>query len=373
MQKLDIASIKISHWPSLWSERWLGAQEPASSPFEEGGAAARLSHAIKLEAERHVGVYLCWLGEIDPSKPLETYVDRAAIKEFIEVYSRGRAEGTVACAIRGIAYYLRATVPPDGLPWLTKLAHRMSNTAQPSRPKLPRMVPISCLIELGARLMHDGMTALSDGRTHGATMYRNGLMIAALAARPTLRLKNFHALRANDTFFDVKGAYEVRVPHTQTKKKIKIAFRYPDWLTRPLRIYMEQIRPRLLDGGLVDDEGWLWVGRNGMQLLLPGTVGAIISETTARHLGRNISPHLFRDCAATDIALLAPADVGITKDVLGHATLASSQAHYNQAKSYTALAGLETALFDLVEDEQGFAINCTNGNEEGVSASGVAD
>jgi len=58
-----------------------------------------------------------------------------------------------------------------------------------------------------------------------------------------------------------------------------------------------------------------------------------IGNVTKAHLGRRISPHLFRDCVATHIAIHDPKHVGITKAVLTHATLATSQKYYNQAGS----------------------------------------
>ena len=97
------------------------------------------------------------------------------------------------------------------------------------------------------------------------------------------------------------------------------------------------------------DEKWLWIGRQGGQPLCPTSVSSIISNSTKRQLGRAVSPHLFRDCAATDIALLDPEHVGITPDVLGHKTLASSQKFYNQAGSFKALASWERVLTELVD------------------------
>lgn len=353
MQKLPLASVKLAQWPPDWRARWLESTMPAASPFDDGARAAGWSSATVHDVERRVGIYLAWLqskGDFDPNKPLSAYVDKERIKEFLVAYEPGRAEATVAAAARGIAYFLRATVPPDGLPWLTKLAHRMVNSAKPSRPKLPRMASIAELINLGCSLMEAGTNRLSKGQISGAYLYRNGLMIAALAARPTLRVKNFSALRLGHTFFREHQVYEVRVPRNQTKTKNLIVFRYPDWLTEPFDVYLDTVRPRLAAGTSGNGEGWLWIGRSAGQALTPTTVTDIISSTTERHIGRRTSSHLFRDCAATDVALLAPVDIGITKDVLGHTTLASSQDHYNQARSFTALASLEAVLLGLMDD-----------------------
>lgn len=353
MQKLPLSSVHLSQWPLDWQACWLASKMPPASALDDGGRASGWSLATVRDVERGVGMYLAWLqttGDFDPDKPLVAYVDKERIKAFLIAYAPGRSESTVAAAMRGIAYYLRATVPPDGLPWLTKLAHRMANSAKPSRPKLPRMTSIPELLKLGFRLMEAGLERVSVGQSGGACLYRNGLMIAALAARPTLRVKNFCALRIGHTLHKGYNGYEVRIPRTQTKKKNFIVFRYPDWLTERLDVYLDTIRPRLPARALANDEGWLWIGRNGGHALPTTTVTNIISGTTEQYLGRPTSPHLFRDCAATDVALLAPADVGITKDVLGHKTLASSQDHYNQARSFAALAGLEAVLLGLMED-----------------------
>jgi hypothetical protein len=47
-------------------------------------------------------------------------------------------------------------------------------------------------------------------------------------------------------------------------------------------------------------------------------------------------PHLFRDGAATAIAIVDPEHVGTIASVLGHSTLATSERHYNQARGLEA-------------------------------------
>src|SRR5690606_5461395 len=121
-------------------------------------------------------------------------VTRERVKAFIAEYGAGRAETTVAGAVRGIAYVLRACTPPDGVDWLTKLAHRLTNTAKPSRPKLPRMVRIADIILLSDRLMDIGMEKLRQGHCSGAPIYREGLIIGLLAHR-LWRRRNLADLR----------------------------------------------------------------------------------------------------------------------------------------------------------------------------------
>jgi integrase/recombinase XerD len=45
-------------------------------------------------------------------------------------------------------------------------------------------------------------------------------------------------------------------------------------------------------------------------------------------------PHLFRDCLATDVAIHDSEHVGIVKEVLGHASFATTEKYYIQASSF---------------------------------------
>jgi integrase/recombinase XerD len=56
-----------------------------------------------------------------------------------------------------------------------------------------------------------------------------------------------------------------------------------------------------------------------------------ISRLTKEKFGKPINPHLFRDCAATSIALEDPAHLATTIAVLGHTSLKTSERSYNHA------------------------------------------
>lgn len=101
------------------------------------------------------------------------------------------------------------------------------------------------------------------------------------------------------------------------------------------RHYLSDVRPVLLRKQTGEDSGWLWIGRRGCQLHAD-LISITVTRATKRHLGKPVSPHMFRDCAATDIAYLDSEHVGITEDILGHAVLATSQKYYNQATSAVA-------------------------------------
>jgi integrase/recombinase XerD len=72
-----------------------------------------------------------------------------------------------------------------------------------------------------------------------------------------------------------------------------------------------------------------------------------VSERTHAAFGRAVSPHLFRVCVATSIAIEDPDHVYITSNMLNHSTLTTSQKYYNQAHMLEAGRAIQANLVDL--------------------------
>lgn len=338
MTKQAFPPLPVDQWPAGDRSLWETARQP-SGPFDDdvGFAAGWRPPTIKM-CERGNGMWLGWLdrnGQLDSVFHPSDRVTRELIKAFITEYSTGRAEGTVAGAVRGIAYVLRACAPPDGVLWLTKLAHRMTNTAKPSRPKLPRMVRITDIILLSDRLMDIGLDELRRNRRSGAPIYREGLIIGLLAHRPWRR-RNLADLRIGHNLIVDDFGIRITIPREETKKGVSFNGYVPKRLEHAIFTYLDRVRPVLLKSG-IPDESWLWIGRQGRRMPADD-ISIRVTRTTRKHLGRDLSPHLFRDCAATEVALERPGLIGMTKHLLGHMTLDSSQKFYNQATSFTAFS-----------------------------------
>jgi hypothetical protein len=147
-----------------------------------------------------------------------------------------------------------------------------------------------------------------------------------------LRRANMAGLRLGTSLTRRGGSWWISLAAAETKTGRPIEVPLPEAVTAPLERYLDQHRPLLLAGGSDDH---LWITKDGTWLR-PHAVFARVTTLTRARLGVAINPHLFRDCAATSIALDDPAHVLITRDVLGHRTLATSQRHYNQAGSLEA-------------------------------------
>ena len=73
----------------------------------------------------------------------------------------------------------------------------------------------------------------------------------------------------------------------------------------------------------------------------------MICRITQAAFGRPVNPHLFRDCAATSIALEDPEHVRMAATILGHASFATTERHYNQARSVEAARHFQGVIGNL--------------------------
>jgi integrase/recombinase XerD len=74
-----------------------------------------------------------------------------------------------------------------------------------------------------------------------------------------------------------------------------------------------------------------------------------INKRARRAFGRNVWPHLFRHCAVTGLVDRAPEQIAIAPDLLGHASLQTTQKHYILARGTRAHQAVQTCLSEAQE------------------------
>jgi integrase len=182
-----------------------------------------------------------------------------------------------------------------------------------------------------------------------AMQFRDGLIIALLIARPTLRLRNLTALELGRTVVRHGGQWRIDIPAPETKTKRAIHQMWPEDLIEPLEAYLDHHRPVLVQlrrrSARPPGEA-LWVSRHGSPLDRR-TIYANVTRRTRDGLGHAINPHLFRDCCTTTIAIEDPEHIGIASPLLGHLTPATTEKYYNQARSIEALRRLQQVVLAL--------------------------
>lgn len=90
----------------------------------------------------------------------------------------------------------------------------------------------------------------------------------------------------------------------------------------------------------------LWIS-NFASAMSEGALYGHVTKLTGARFGHKLCLHLFRDVAATSIAVEAPEHAQIIPGHLGHATSATSEKHYIHARSLEATRKYQAHLLGL--------------------------
>ena len=170
-----------------------------------------------------------------------------------------------------------------------------------------------------------------------AALFRDGLLIAFLAYRP-IRRKNLASMVIGQHVRRVGDEWMVAFAAAETKGGRPLGFSFPAGLVSALQTYLDVYRPVLASRGCqgaMSSAKELWVSAHGTAMGASGIAHQVAAHTRDA-FGTALSPHLFRDSAATSIAIDAPEQIQLVRPLLGHAMLATSERHYNLATSLDA-------------------------------------
>ncbi len=90
----------------------------------------------------------------------------------------------------------------------------------------------------------------------------------------------------------------------------------------------------------------LWISRRGTPMSGSAIYRQVCDRTQAE-FGQPVTRHFFRDAAATEIAISAPEQIHLIPTILGHASLTTSERHYNQATTLQAGRKLQGTIAAL--------------------------
>jgi integrase/recombinase XerD len=322
--------LTLAAWPAPDRIAWAAAIADGDI-FDGRGAAA---HWAETTRNAVIAAYGRWLGFIAAREPsvLSEHPVQRLTSDRLEHYLDHLAEtaGTVGRWVYFV--HLRDAIRimfPGKLPQiLSHLVHRLRRQSQP-RSMAARVVTTQRLTVLSKDLMRKA--AGSEGEITDIVAYRDGLMIALLARRP-VRLRTFSLIRARTHLCLVGDEWRMIFEGQETKSGRPFEASVPEWIVPFLERYLREVRPMFLNATQHDR---LWASTKGGPLT-NNAISRIITERTRAAFGRPVNPHLFRACAATTIAILDPGRIGIARDLLGHASLATTHAHYNKARSIEA-------------------------------------
>jgi integrase len=225
--------------------------------------------------------------------------------------------------------------------FINRMAPKVRARHRPSRDKI-NVRPSNKLVDLGFKLIK---SAEALNGFNAAITYRDGLLTAFLALIP-LRRRNLVDLVLGRTLVREGSTWVVAFDEDDTKTHAAFEIGVPDVLHEPLETYLEKHRPTLMVGSgrwSRPVEGALWVSKDGS----PMTQMAIYDRIRARtneEFGVAINPHLFRDAAATTMAIADPAHVRVAAPLLGHRSFSTTERYYRHARAQKAHRAFVQAL-----------------------------
>jgi site-specific recombinase XerD len=170
-----------------------------------------------------------------------------------------------------------------------------------------------------------------------AVFFRDGLIIALLALRP-LRRRNLAALTIGSDLIRENEKWTIVLPPSATKTKVTLEYEWPEPLNDFLETYLAQHRPTLLARNgrwTAPVQDRLWVSSDGSPLTQIAIYDRIVARTRVA-FGRSVNPHLFRDSAATTVAIYDPKHVLLAGPLLGHRSFTTTERTYIQAQTLEA-------------------------------------
>ena len=329
--------LPFDEWPPQDQQMWQGLTHLGPTILDESGAFARIRPRTCAKKQQNYSTWLTFIRlrfpELISAEPVER-VTPATVGEWLDLLGQLVSPFTRLLRAVDLMTIVHATAPLADWTWLRRAVARVQHRVVPTAQKAGRIRSSAAIVELGLQLMAEAeATEASDDQwRQSLTKYRDGLMIAFLAVRP-LRLRNLMDLELGRTLLSV-GTDNHRIAYgaSETKTHEPIEVDWPAELEPHLCRYLDHYRPQLLCGRA---SSMLWIGKYA-DPMAEQTIRQAITLRTRSGLGVPISPHLFRDCAATTLAIEDPQHIGIASSLLGHASYTTTDKHYRQASSVTA-------------------------------------
>ncbi len=266
---------------------------------------------------------------------------RDRIRAYIEHLQSSVESGGLFNYIKHLYDALRVMAPDTDWTWLRELHLRLEKLVVP-RNKLPRIVDINILADLGFNLMErseNSADAPDVTDMQRAILYRDGLLISLLAMRP-IRRRNLTGIHIGTNLIAEKTGYRLYFGAHETKNHAVIEHPLPDWFTPFIERYLTHYR--LMFPNAINHDG-LWASCKGGALCSDAIYDRVAIHTEDA-LGYPINLHLFRDCFATTIASDDPENVQVAADMLGHSSLAITERYYIQKNTSKACTTYQNTL-----------------------------
>lgn len=332
--------LRLKEWPIQDQRAWSHAISEFDILGDDPGRASLWSSATRKKNATGYGRFLGHLLRAGMLKEEGKPADRISpehVHRYVAHLKGCVAPVSVVGRIVELRSFAVAVEPSRDWTWLDKLIRVLKTTATPIRDKDKRLRDAEEIWTWAYRAMDALMDEPPSPRNR--VRFRNALIVAVELACP-MRIRNLSMVQIDAHLVLQGDRHCFRFTHKETKNHKPLLLPVPASLARYLRWYRHKIRTKLLNGDASDR---LWITMAGKPMTENALYCAFIS-TTKRAFGRSINPHLFRDIAATFIAMHEPGKLAIAAPLLGHSALSTTEKFYIHAKSIHASRRLQRSL-----------------------------
>lgn len=325
--------LPVAFWPEQDRLAWEAAMAPGDVLDGTVGAGFHWRSETREKYRKGYGRWLTFLIGIGKLWPDQLPADRVTVENvqtyIAELQSQDVGSWTLWGRLAELLACIKAIEPGADFTWLRKVVRVYEGRTVDRRNKLARLQPAHEVLDWAMRSLPE--INRDRFQRDWAGTYRDALAVAVLACCP-IRLSNLTCIEIGAHLKRNSTGYMLRFIGAETKTGRPIDVPVHALLTAPLEHYLAEVRPYLLQGRT---SSRLWVTRYGDPMNAKA-MHLAITRTTERAFGRSINPHLFRDCAATFVALEDPEHIGIVSPLLGHVDPRTAEAHYIQANQIVA-------------------------------------
>lgn len=327
----------VSRWPDADQMMW-ATLCASGSPLEDSGSLASVRETTRLSLAARYWEWIRWTSEHDPAALKASPVDRVTLNR-LQCFLASKAHVRPMTRLAFVDALLRvvsaAAPQTDWSPHfaLKTRLKRVAGRGDPTR-KSGRVMSSEVLFDLGLTIAEEA--AANDPLRHAHLLdLRDGTIIAFLALVP-VRRRTLAELSLGSSLHVTPDRVHLIASADMMKSGRPWETDIPALVEPVLRAYLDRARPALLarrKSALAEDA--VWLDQNGHRMSVD-YIGMRVRFRARKHLGVSVSPHLFRDAAATTLARMSPQSAQIIPAVLSHQSISTADRHYQHAQSIEA-------------------------------------
>jgi integrase/recombinase XerD len=213
-------SWKPEDWPAAERQAWTAALKKGDI-FEDSGGASHWRDSTATTVGRSYGHWLKWTAEtgvLHADGGVAHVVTPEYVARYVAHLRDTVSSSTAASRLLHIYMAVKAMAPESDWRWLHDLWKRLERRAVPLRNKNERLADAADLLACGMQAMEDADKSAGLCLRERAILYRDGLLVALLIARP-LRLANLTQIEIGRHLVRRRTGYRLIFAAEETKTR----------------------------------------------------------------------------------------------------------------------------------------------------------